>query len=39
MKSLLIKYIFREDNHVDPNFTHLTYGDSGQRGEQILGNI
>ncbi|WP_427036600.1 hypothetical protein [Cytobacillus pseudoceanisediminis] len=31
MKHLLIKYIHREDNHVDPNFTFLTYGDSDIR--------
>jgi hypothetical protein len=35
MNHLLIKYIFREDNHVDPNFTYLTYGDSGNKGIQI----
>lgn len=35
MKNLLIKYILREDNHVDPNFTYLTYGDSGNRAIQI----
>jgi hypothetical protein len=35
MNHLLIKYIFREDNHVDPNFTYLTYGDSGNKGTQI----
>jgi hypothetical protein len=35
MKHLLIKYISRKDNHVDPNFTYLTYGDSGKRGVQI----
>ncbi|MEZ2661481.1 hypothetical protein [Aneurinibacillus aneurinilyticus] len=31
MDHLLIKYILREDNHVDPNFTYLTYGDSNTR--------
>ncbi|MFG1735352.1 hypothetical protein [Paenibacillus sp. 843] len=35
MRHLLIKYISREDNHVDPNFTWLTYGDSGNKGVQI----
>lgn len=35
MKNLLVKYIFREDNHVDPNFTYLTYGDSGNKAIQI----
>lgn len=39
MKSLLVKYILREDKHVDPNFTYLTYGDSGQKGTQIVNNI
>jgi hypothetical protein len=39
MKHLLIKYIFREDNHVDPNFTYLTYGDSGNKGIQIQNTI
>jgi hypothetical protein len=39
MGNLLIKYIFREDNHVDPNFTYLTYGDSGSRGSQISSTI
>lgn len=29
MSNLIIKYIFREDKHVDPNFTYLTYGKSG----------
>lgn len=36
MKNLLVKYILREDNHVDPNFTYLTYGDSGKKATQIL---
>jgi hypothetical protein len=35
MNNLLVKYILREDNHVDPNFTYLTYGDSGNKGIQI----
>jgi hypothetical protein len=35
MSHLFIKYIFREDKHVDPNFTYLTYGDSGNKGIQI----
>lgn len=35
MKNLLVKYILREDNHVDPNFTYLTYGDSGNKAIQI----
>jgi hypothetical protein len=39
MKNLLVKYILREDNHVDPNFTYLTYGDSGNRGIQIIKNV
>lgn len=39
MGNLLVKYIFREDNHVDPNFTYLTYGDSGNRGVQIMNTI
>ncbi|WP_080848630.1 hypothetical protein [Cytobacillus gottheilii] len=39
MANLLIKYISREDNHVDPNFTYLTYGDSGTRGSQIINSV
>ncbi|MEH7226661.1 hypothetical protein V7112_22925 [Bacillus sp. JJ1566] len=39
MKNLLIKYIFRGDNHVDPNFTFLTYGDSGSRASQISNTV
>lgn len=35
MNNLLVKYILREDNHVDPNFTYLTYGDSGNKAIQI----
>ncbi|MFS0556886.1 hypothetical protein [Brevibacillus sp. 179-C9.3 HS] len=37
MKHLLIKYVQPQEinNHVDPNFTYLTYGDSGARGSLI----
>lgn len=39
MRNLLVKYILREDGHIDPNFTYLTYGDSGNKGKQILNNV
>ncbi|MBW7453309.1 hypothetical protein ACFOLF_06200 [Paenibacillus sepulcri] len=41
MKHLLIKYVQPEDinNHVDPNFTYLTYGDSGSRGAILRNKI
>ncbi|MHC1745522.1 MAG: helix-turn-helix transcriptional regulator [Negativicutes bacterium] len=33
--SLLIKYVYGENGHVDPNFTKLVYGDSGSRGQRL----
>lgn len=38
MGNLLIKYIYREDNHVDPNFTYLTYGDSDKTKVGLIQN-
>lgn len=40
MKHLLIRYIqpVEIDNHVDPNFTSLTYGDSSQQKVTIIKN-
>lgn len=39
MNGMLVKYTFNKNNHVDPNFSYLTYGESGQKGKQILNNI
>lgn len=33
--NLLIKYVLREDGHIDPNFTMLVYGDSGSRAQRL----
>ena len=33
-KGILIKYIHRED-HIDPNYTHLVYGDSDKRAARL----
>lgn len=37
MSNMLIKYIQPKEinDHVDPNFTYLTYGDSDRRGSMI----
>lgn len=34
-KNILIKYTHRGKGHVDPNFTHLVYGDSGKRAVRL----
>ncbi|MGE6596389.1 hypothetical protein [Bacillus proteolyticus] len=37
-KHILVTYSAEcaENNHVDPNFTHLVYGDSGDNGKRIV---
>ncbi|HHT7191414.1 TPA: helix-turn-helix domain-containing protein, partial [Bacillus cereus] len=34
-RNLLIKYKHRGENHVDPNFNYLVYGDTGKRATRL----